>query len=205
MGAASGRDQVHDIDVDPPTLDDIRVLTAQLERSPRGLVGIAHRCGYGFPQVVAVYPIVDEKPFPTTYWLSCPFLLRHIGWMEAAGMIAVLEDRVGEQPDLRRALERSHRAAIAVRRKLLSEKDLERLEREQQLAAVLSRGIGGIADWSRLKCLHLHVAYALAQSDPIGDIVLARLRREPAGTECAEEKVICYATCSGADQPTIVE
>ncbi len=191
MGTTSGAEQVFDGRVDPPTLDDVRVLTAQLGRPPRGLLGIAHRCPYGFPQVVAVYPIVDGKPFPTTYWLSCPFLSRHIGRMEAEGMIGVLEDRLRQQPDLRRSLERSHRAAIAVRRQLLSEDDLKRLERDQRLDAVLARGIGGIGDWGRLKCLHLHAAYALAQSDPIGDLVLARL--EPTGTACPKEKVICSA------------
>ena len=191
MGTTSGAEQVFDIRVDPPTLDDIRVLTAQLGRTPRGLLGIARRCPYGFPQVVAVYPIVDAKPFPTTYWLTCPFLSRHIGRMEAEGMISVLENRLREQPDLRRALDRSHRAAIAVRRQLLSEDDLKRLEQEQRLDAVLSRGIGGIADWRRLKCLHLHAAYALAQSDPIGDLVLARL--ESTGTACPKDKVICSA------------
>lgn len=192
MGDPSEADQVLDIGVDPPSLTDVRVLTSQLGRTPRGLIGIAHRCPYGFPQVVAVHPIVDGKPFPTTYWLSCPFLLRRIGRMEAAGMISVLEDRIREQPGLRNALERSHRTAIAVRRRLLSEADLKRLEQEQRLTAVLSRGIGGIADWSRLKCLHLHVAYALAQSDPIGDLVLARLG--PNGTACSNDEVICSAT-----------
>ena len=191
MGRASEADQVHETNVDLPTLDDIAVLAFQLGRPPRGLLGIAHRCPHGFPQVVAVYPIVDGKPFPTTYWLTCPFLLRHIGRIEAAGMIGILEQRIREQPGLRDAVKRSHRAAIAVRRRLLSDEDKARLKQERRLEAVLSRGIGGIADWSRLKCLHLHVAYALAQSDPIGDLVLAEL--EPAGMACPEQTKICSA------------
>ncbi|MBN1859091.1 DUF501 domain-containing protein [Candidatus Bipolaricaulota bacterium] len=177
--------------MDPPTVADAVVLKSQLGRTPRGLLGIARRCPYGFPQVIAVYPIVDDKPFPTTYWLTCPHLSRHIGRIEAAGMIGLLEKRVREQPGLRDALDQSHRAAIAVRRQLLSGEDQTRLEQELRLGAVLSRGIGGIADWSRLKCLHLHVAYALAQSNPIGDLVLAELG--PTGTVCPEERKICSA------------
>ena len=175
--------------MEPVSLEDKRIITHQLGRSPRGVVAVPRRCVYGYPQVVTVSPLFDGKPFPTLYWLTCPFLFHAIASLEANGMIGQLEQEIRRNPDLAAGLVRAHRSYIEQRRLLLSRDDLSYLEEERMLPALLERGIGGIADFSRIKCLHLHVAHALASDNPIGRIVLESLARR----ECPSDNVICAA------------
>lgn len=175
--------------MEPISLVDKRIIASQLGRRPRGAVAIAKRCTYGFPQVVTVHPLLDGKPFPTLYWLTCPFLFRAIASLEADGMIRRLEDEVRNDPNLAECLVRAHRSYIEQRGRLLSHDDLAYLEEKGMLPAVMERGIGGIADFTRIKCLHLHVAHALMAENPIGKIVLQGLAKH----ECPREEVICSA------------
>eukprot|EP00124_Ichthyophonus_hoferi_P000475 Ihof_evm5s18 gene=Ihof_evmTU5s18 len=48
---------------------------------------VATRCATGHPQVVRVYPIVDGKPFPNTYWLTCNNLMGQISRLEISGVM----------------------------------------------------------------------------------------------------------------------
>ncbi len=175
--------------MEPVSLEDKRIITHQLGRSPRGVVGIAKRCAYGFPQVVIVHPLLEGKPFPTMYWLTCPFLFRAIASLEAGGMIRRIEEAIRRDSDLASRLVHAHRSYIEQRQRLLSREDLVYLEGKGILPALMERGIGGIADFSRIKCLHLHAAHALASDNPIGRIVLESLARR----ECPSDNVICAA------------
>ncbi len=52
---------------------DQAVIAAQLGRAPRGLLGVAHRCPCGLPDVAETAPrLPDGSPFPTLYYLTCP-------------------------------------------------------------------------------------------------------------------------------------
>lgn len=62
----------------------------------------------------------------------------------------------------------------------------------RRAARFLDKGIGGIADFNRIKCLHLHVAHALARENPIGEIALALL----SDRACSQNKMICSALMS---------
>ena len=56
-----------------PTDAEIAVVTAQLGRPARGVIGIAARCACGNPTVVATAPrLPDGTPFPTLYYLTHP-------------------------------------------------------------------------------------------------------------------------------------
>ena len=72
---------------------------------------------------------------------------------------------------------------------LLSPDEKVSLAAEGTSVGLEGRGIGGIADWDRLKCLHLHAAHALADVNPIGSIVLRTLP----SVECPPRQVICSA------------
>ncbi|MBU0595876.1 DUF501 domain-containing protein [Candidatus Bipolaricaulota bacterium] len=156
-------------------LTDLRVLEQQIGRRPRGVVSIPRRCSYGFPQVARVYPLIDGAPFPTVYWLSCPLLALAVDRLEAAGWVSVLEQQMAEDEKLRRAMRSAHDRYVEQRISLLSERDHLLLGRLGVAGSVTERGIGGIADRNRLKCLHLHVAHELADANPIGRIVLNTL------------------------------
>ncbi|MEA3238756.1 MAG: DUF501 domain-containing protein [Candidatus Bipolaricaulota bacterium] len=173
--------------MEPVSLKDTKIIARQLGRPPRGLVAISKRCVHGYPQVVTVYPLLDGKPFPTLYWLTCPFLSRVIASLEADGMIGRLEEEVRRDPNLAARLARAHRSYIEERMRLLSRDDIAFLEENAMLHALLERGIGGIADFTRIKCLHLHVAHALVRENPIGEAVLKSLTQH----ECPPGEVIC--------------
>jgi len=175
--------------VEPEALNDRKVVAAQIGRSPRGQFTVPVRCGYGYPQVIRVHPVVQGKPFPTLYWLTCPFLSKEIDHLEAAGWVKRLEARVIEDGELASAMQAAHRRYCLQRDQSLSSDEKAALEANGTMIGLTGRGIGGISDWDRLKCLHLHVAHGLVDENPIGRIVLNML---PAH-ECAPKQVICSA------------
>lgn len=173
--------------MEPVSLADDRVIAWQLGREPRALVGIERRCPYGYPQVVRVHPLMEGKPFPTLFWLSCPFLVRAVSELEARGEIDRWEREVAKDSDLATALREAHRAYALERGSHLSAAERERLAASGILGSLTERGIGGIADFARIKCLHLHVAHALARENPIGTLVLASLPEHA----CAPDALRC--------------
>ena len=58
---------------EPVSERDIRIVSAQLGRPARDVVGIPARCACGAPTVVATAPrLSDGTPFPTLYYLTHP-------------------------------------------------------------------------------------------------------------------------------------
>jgi len=171
------------------SLSDERVIARQIGRMPRGLLGIERRCPHGFPQVVRVHPFVEGKPFPTLFWLTCPFLTKQIDHLEAEGWIKKLDGQIEHDQALAASLREAHRAYITERNRLLSPEDRASLEETGILKDLLEKGIGGTADFMRVKCLHLHVAHALVRDNPIGDRVLDALSEHA----CPPKQVICSA------------
>ncbi len=179
------------------SVSDLDLIAAQIGRRPRGVTGIPIRCSYGYPQVVRVRPLIDGEPFPTLYWLTCPHLCREIDRLEADGWVGRLERRIAADDALGRGMEEAHRRYVEQRAAQLTGDDRRALDERGQSESLLVKGIGGIADRKRLKCLHLHVAHALGDANPIGDLVLEMLPT----TECSPEQVICSALLEdGADR-----
>jgi len=169
------------------SLNDERVIARQLGRTPRGLLAVERRCPYGYPQVVLVYPLVAGKPFPTLFWLTCPFLTKQIDRLEAEGWIKGMDRQLEHDEALAASLRKAHRAYITERDRLLSPEDRASLEEAGMLKDLLEKGIGGTADFMRVKCLHLHVAHALVRDNPIGERVLKLIPKQA----CPPDKVIC--------------
>jgi hypothetical protein len=128
---------------------DVQAITRQLGRPPRGLVAVANRCPCGRPAVVSTAPrLPDGTPFPTLYYLTCPRANAAIGRLEAGGTMREMERRLAEDPDLAA----SYRAAHA-----------DYLRRRDRLGSVESiAGISAGGMPSRVKCLHVLAAHALA-------------------------------------------
>ncbi len=171
------------------SLDDRGVIERQIGRSARGVAGIPVRCSYGYPQVIRVQPLIDREPFPTLYWLTCPYLAKEIDRLEADGWVGRLERRMNEDPQLGTEMAQAHARYIVERTAMLTDTEHIELESSGMRRSLLEKGIGGIADRRRLKCLHLHVAHHLASGNPIGAIVCAMLP----SSECESEEVICSA------------
>jgi hypothetical protein len=183
-------------------LIDRNAVAAQIGRRPRGLLGVPVRCSYGYPQVIRVRPLIEGEPFPTLFWLTCPYLVKEVDRLEAVGWIGRLEKRLAEDEALRAGMERAHRRYVEARSALLSEGERRTIESRGLASGLLEKGIGGIADRRRLKCLHLHVAHALADENPVGAIVLGKL----SAIECGPEEVICSALLEdGADRSVRID
>jgi uncharacterized protein len=158
----------------PPTEAEIRVVSSQLGRPARGVIGIAARCVCGNPTVVATRPRLDDgTPFPTLYYLSHPAATSAMSTLEATGrMTELAETLVDETAD---AYRRAHESYLA---------DRESIEVVEEISGFSA---GGMPD--RVKCLHALAAHSLAAGpgvNPIGDATLELSAWSPSRCECAE-------------------
>jgi hypothetical protein len=145
--------------LEPMTSADEAAVTAQLQRPPRGVIGIAYRCPCGKPTVVVTRPrLPDGTPFPTTYYLTCPRAVAACSSLESEGLMAEMNERLSRDHDLVLAHRRAHAQYLA---------DREQIDSVPEIAGVSA---GGMPD--RVKCLHALVAHALAAGtgvNPLGD------------------------------------
>lgn len=162
---------------------DMDALREQLGREPRGVRAIETRCPVGHPQVIRVYPLVDGEPFPTLFWLSCPSIVRQISQLEHQGLISEMETRVARDDPLRAQYLEDHRAYIRERWTELAERDRQWIRDQGLSDALLERGIGGMVNWTSVKCLHLHYAHHLARANVLGARIDARCDVAPCRTD----------------------
>jgi len=140
-------------------MDDDRELVAkQLGRKPRAFARVAVPCPFGRPAVTEQSPYDDSgEPFPTTYYVTCHHLVAAISRIEAAGGVERWSERAQLEPELAASLVRATKEQRRVRTELAA----GRTGSDQ--GASLELGIGGSRNPEQLKCLHAHVAYALAR------------------------------------------
>lgn len=156
----------------PPTERDLEVINRQIGRFPRGVVAIAMDCSYGFPQVTVNRPLFRQGPnfevFPTLFWLTCPYLVREVGKLEAQGLVKRFEERLTQDEELLEAYLRAHEEYRCERLGLLSPEERAFL-REAGAWDAVETGIAGLRNLSRVKCLHAQLAHFLARGrNPIG-------------------------------------
>ena len=144
---------------------DLEVLREQLDRVPRGVVGIAARCVCGRPLVVKTAPrLEDGTPFPTTFYLTCPPIVKGCSVLEAEHIMESFNELLANDADIVAAYARAHRDYIARR---------DELGEVEEIAGVSAGGMP-----TRVKCLHALVGHALAAGpgvNPIGDLALEML------------------------------
>lgn len=139
-------------------MDDRLVVEGQLGRSPRAFRRVVARCPYGRPAVTEQAPYdVRGEPFPTTYYVTCPHLVSAIARLEAAGGVERWSEAAASDPALGDSLARATADQQQVRRELAGDGDFT------DGGASLDLGIGGARSPEHLKCLHAHVAFALAR------------------------------------------
>jgi uncharacterized protein len=155
-------------------VDDHAVISRQLGRPARAVRAISVRCPFGVPAVTEQEPFDDDgHPFPTTYYLTCPWLVGAISRLEADGGVARWSKEADADPELRQSLEAAD--------------DEQRRIRPELPGAIAGRRRGG-----GLKCLHAHAAWALARPGyALGERILA----EVGELWCAD------ARCTTAESP----
>lgn len=159
------------MNLEPMSPGDERVIEAQLDRPPRGVVGIAWRCPCGKPGVVATAPrLPSGTPFPTAYYLTCPRATAACSRLEASGLMAEMTGRLTNDIHLAAAYRRAHVAYLGDRDAIAERAGLDEVP---EIAGVSAGGMPG-----RVKCLHVLVAHALAVgpgTNPLGDEALAAI------------------------------
>ncbi len=142
-----------------------------LGRSPRGLRSLAVSGVDGRPVVIQVASLVNDKPFPTLFWLVDPDVNYAIDREEARGLIADFQCQVDASEVLQLALVKDHQAHIALRWELMTPEVKERVEFLGFLPALENRGIGGIENFQRIRCLHTYYAAHLVIPNTIGKLL----------------------------------
>jgi hypothetical protein len=149
-------------------VSDAEAVRALLGRESLTDHRVAVRCPHGRPAVLENLPRDRRgRPFPTRNWLACRALASSVSRLEAAGGVRMLEDD----------------PAMA-----------EPLARAQRRHAELHDGhlTAGSSDPARVKCLHAHLAFALAEGGgPVAEWILER-------SGAAWPDVCCVEGASGA-------
>jgi hypothetical protein len=164
-------------------MDDGAVVGRQLGRRPRAFRQVVVPCPFGLPAVTEQAPYDDDgEPFPTTYYVTCPHLAAAIARLEAAGGVERWSRAGGDDPTYAASLERATEEQRRLRRDLAG----GRLGSDD--GASLDLGIGGSRSTAHLKCLHAHVAFALARPGyAFGEAIFDELVDPwPAGRCCSE-------------------
>lgn len=182
---------------------------------------MARRCRFGLPLVIVNAPLIPRRhglplppgappsrggdcgewsPFPTVFWLTCPYLVAAVGQLEAEGWVERLTEEFRQDEELAAELDRAHQEYAAYRRELLSQLPREaRVYLEQhprEARVVLHSGVGGAREFVTLKCLHAHLAHYLARAaNPVGRLVADYLIRR--GVDLAGDSGCRAEECNG--------
>jgi hypothetical protein len=152
--------------------EDRAVVERQIGRPPRAFLRVAVRCPFGLPAVTEQSPYDRAgDPFPTMYYLTCRHLVAAVSRLEAAGGVTRFTAAVERDPGLQASLAEATDRQRELRRALAGE------VAGNDAGASLGLGIGGASRPERLKCLHAHVAFALAQPGyALGERMLSELK-----------------------------
>lgn len=156
-----------------PTPAELSVVSTQLGRPVRGVVGIAARCSCGNPTVVSTTPrLPDGTPFPTFYYLTHPAATAAMSTLEATQVMPELAAMLADE-EVALAYRRAHEAYLADRALFGEVPEIDGVS------------AGGMP--VRVKCLHALAGHALAAGpgvNPIGDEALARASWSPEVCRC---------------------
>ena len=148
-----------------------REISALLGREPRGLEDVAVFSLSGKPVVIRVASLVDGAPFPNLFWLVDAGLVYTIDGDEAGGLIHQFQNQVDSEPSLRESMASDHRAHIALRNSYMTPEIEAQLRSKNYYGVLQRRGIGGIEDFGRIRCLHTWYAAHLVVPNTVGNLL----------------------------------
>ncbi len=158
---------------DPVSLreGDLDVLSRQLGRPVRDVVGIGARCTCGNPLVAVTAPRLSNGiPFPTTYYLSHPVVTAAVSRLEAEGVMTEMSDRLDTDAELAQHHRDAHEAYLTARAAVGERAGTGPVQEIDGVSA------GGMP--TRVKCLHVLVGHALSTGPGVnllGDEAIERI------------------------------
>lgn len=151
--------------------EDLTIIGQQIGREPQGIVNIAARAKNGVPLVLQMRSVVDNKPFPTLYWLCGKDLGKAIGTIETSGWVKSIEQRLQDEEELREAFLANQLAYAQKRKREMLPEDAAKLEQFGLTETFAKYGIGGILQWDKVRCLHMQYAQHLVDGNVIGQLL----------------------------------
>ena len=157
------------------------------------------RCRFGKVQVLVCRPFSRKgRPFPTAFWLVCPYLSHKAGVLESQGGVRELEAAITDLHEWRRYNLLHQAVRLELTRKC--ERRFMFRHRRKIYRSVMRSGVGGIkqGDAVSVKCLHLQAASFIALGRHPGS---KWLRSKGLCSDCGGEHSCCQS-CSPRD-PTL--
>src|SRR3954470_17099877 len=153
-------------------MTDEELVARQIGRPPRAFARVARRCPYGRPAVTEQSPFDESgRPFPTQYYVTCRYLVAAMSRLEAAGGVERWTRAAEDDPQLAASRADADARQRAIRRALAADGAIG-----NDGGASLDLGVGGAGRTGSLKCLHAHVAFALAEPGyELGDRIVAEI------------------------------
>lgn len=152
------------IKMDKVTDEDAVIIKKQLRTSSLFICGVAKRCPYGFPQIAVLNPVFEDEQKTINYsalknplWLTCPHLNKGIHKIEDNMAVSKIQKFIRSDRFFKTKMEDAHAHYYYFRKELFSE--ISGRSFEEDLVSVFNSGIGGIADVTAVKCLHMHFAH----------------------------------------------
>lgn len=129
----------------------------------RSLIISSKFCKHGFTQVLICKPLSKHgKPFPTTYWLTCPYLIKLAGKIESQSGVHELENYINSN-GLKSEWVKYNLLHQRIKIKMLGKNLCKFMNKYHHkiFRSLIRSGIGGIKYDNKnvyVKCLHLQTA-----------------------------------------------
>jgi hypothetical protein len=139
--------------------------------SSKIILGVANRCSFGAPRVLACAGEKKALPFPTTFWLVCPHLVRLAGQIESRNGVSAMSSALARHEEEWKNFNLRH-ARLRVATLRPRRKDFLRRYARGKFDSIRRGGVGGTASFSigAVKCIHLQMASYLGMGcHPAGE------------------------------------
>lgn len=131
------------------------------QRFDASLIAGCVRCRFGKIQVLVCRPFSRRgRPFPTSFWIVCPYISHRAGVLESQGGVRELEASIKNIHEWRRY----NILHQKIRLELAGKCDFMRKYHRRIFRSVMRSGIGGMKQTEAVsvKCLHLQAASCIA-------------------------------------------
>lgn len=142
------------------------ILPDKKRRFDTSLIIAVKKCKFNHAQVITCRPLSKKlRPFPTTFWLMCPHLIKLAGKIESHGGVNELEEFLASKKLFHEWHEYNFLHQI-LRLKLINKNQINFMRKYHGkiFQSLIRGGVGGIRYGGNInvKCLHLQTASLIA-------------------------------------------